>query len=716
MENKNIGEEFLEQKYWSNKKFREAAEKTAERTKTREGKSVPNEPEALIENYLKRFTDIFEREDEQKRERGVKSIKRLLHRKYIIKPENISDEYIKGVLFGNFVEQKGYNRGDLKNPDIKQELIEQFNADTGYDFEDYSVPEKERNEIIEMVIKDQTTRLNSWFDYLTGPEAEENIPAAYRYWTFAEMLKLGSYDDERQTYNKRAPNTVTNFPELDQQALALVLDEIRAKQKNETSQLVLTEKKDQDEFRKRLDSENFGKLYGFTQEYLKSLRLPTEQLTIIKGKWKVFPKGSDAGEIAKALSGFHTQWCIAGEGTAQGYLSHSDLHIYFSQDQEGKNTIPRACIVDSKERGITEVRGTMSDETSKQHLDDYITPVVDEHLASMGGGEKWRDTMQDMKQLANIHIKSLQGEELLKDDLRFLYEIDKEIHSTGFDRDPRIAQILKGRDIKEDLSLILNTSKDKISTTQEEALSGDIVFHYGDLNLDNLTSAEGLELPESIGGSLYLGRLTSAAGLKLPKSISGDLYLGRLTSAAGLKLPESISGGLYLDSLTSAEGLELPESISGDLDLGGLTSAEGLKLPESIGGYLDLGSLTSAAGLKLPESISGGLYLGSLTSAAGLELPESIGGDLDLRSLTSAAGLELPESIGGNLRLDNLTSAAGLKLPKSIGGDLYLDNLTSATRLELPESIGGSIRLGSLTSAEKEVLISRYPHLASKIL
>ena len=712
----NFGEKFLKQKHWSSEEFRKATEKTAERTKTREGKSVPNEPEALIENYLKRFTDIFEREDEQKRERGVKSIKRLLHRKYIIKPENISDEYIKGVLFGNFVEQKGYNRGDLKNPDIKQELIEQFNADTGYDFEDYSVPEKERNEIIEMVIKDQTTRLNSWFDYLTGPEAEENIPAAYRYWTFAEMLKLGSYDDERQTYNKRAPNTVTNFPELDQQALALVLDEIRAKQKNETSQLVLTEKKDQDEFRKRLDSENFGKLYGFTQEHLESLRLPTEQLTIIKGKWKVFPKGSDAGEIAKALSGFHTQWCIAGEGTAQGYLSHSDLHIYFSQDQEGKNTIPRACIVDSKERGITEVRGTMSDETSKQYLDDYITPVVDEHLASMGGGEKWRDTMQDMKQLADIHIKSLQGEELLKDDLRFLYEIDKEIHSTGYDRDPRIAQILKGRDIKEDLSLILNISKDKISTTQEEALSGDIAFHYGDLNLDNLTSAEGLELPESIGGSLYLGRLTSAAGLKLPKSISGDLYLGRLTSAAGLKLPESISGGLYLDSLTSAEGLELPESISGDLDLGGLISAEGLKLPESIGGYLDLGSLTSAAGLKLPESISGGLYLGSLTSAAGLELPESIGGDLDLRSLTSAAGLELPESIGGNLRLDNLTSAAGLKLPESIGGNLRLDNLTSAAGLELPESIGGDINLGSLTSDEKEMLISKYPHLASKIL
>ena len=66
-----------------------------------------------------------------------------------------------------------------------------------------------------------------------------------------------------------------------------------------------------------------------------------------------------------------------------------------------------------------------------------------------------RTKMQDMKQLADIHKKSLQGEELLEDDLRFLYEIDKEIHSTGYGYDPRIAQILKGRDIKEDLSLIL---------------------------------------------------------------------------------------------------------------------------------------------------------------------------------------------------------------------------------------------------------------------
>ncbi len=92
----------------------------------------------------------------------------------------------------------------------------------------------------EMAIKDQKTRLDSWFNYLTSDEAERNIPAAYRYWALAEMLKLGSYDDERKAYNIRTPNTAAPFPELDQQALALVLDEIRKKQKGEPSQLLLT--------------------------------------------------------------------------------------------------------------------------------------------------------------------------------------------------------------------------------------------------------------------------------------------------------------------------------------------------------------------------------------------------------------------------------------------------------------------------------------------
>ena len=81
---KESGEEFLRGRYWDQEKFREAADKTAERTEKREGRTIPDQPEERIENYIKRFTDIFEREDEQARARGIEAIKRLLHRKFII--------------------------------------------------------------------------------------------------------------------------------------------------------------------------------------------------------------------------------------------------------------------------------------------------------------------------------------------------------------------------------------------------------------------------------------------------------------------------------------------------------------------------------------------------------------------------------------------------------------------------------------------------------
>ena len=111
----------------------------------------------------------------------------------------------------------------------------------------------------------------------------------------------------------------------------------------------------------------------------------------------------------------------------------------------------------------------------------------------------------------------------------------------------------------------------------------------------------------------------------------------------------------------------------------------------------------------------GTLDLSSLRSAEGLTLPNSISGDLTLSSLRSAEGLTLPNPIGGGLYLNSLSSAEGLTLPNSIGGGLYLNSLSSAEGLTLPNSIGGGLYLNSLSSADKEILRSKFPHLASKI-
>lgn len=196
---------------------------------------------------------------------------------------------------------------------------------------------------------------------------------------------------------------------------------------------------------------------------------------------------------------------------------------------------------------IAEIRGV----DSNQNLDHKIagSGVLTEKLNEFPDGEKYLKKESDMKRLTEIDNKHQAGEELSAGDLKFLYQIDAKIDGFGYQSDPRIKELLKSRDARTDLAELFDCRPDQISLSEEESLSGDIQFHYGNLYLSSLTSAEGLILPTSIGGYLDLGSLTSAEDLILPTSIGGDLYLDRLTSAEGL---EKITGVSCKISIPSA--------------------------------------------------------------------------------------------------------------------------------------------------------------------
>ena len=97
-------------------------------------------------------------------------------------------------------------------------------------------------------------------------------------------------------------------------------------------------------------------------------------------------------------------------------------------------------------------------------------------------------------------------------------------------------------------------------------------------------------------------KLTVEYDSELDKAIVlGDIILGSLKSAEGLQLPETVGGYLRLNSLESADGLKLPENIGGGLILSGLTSAEGLQLPETVGYSIWLYDLSPSDKQKLRE-------------------------------------------------------------------------------------------------------------------
>jgi len=589
-----------------------------------------NKEKNKVDTWLKNMESFHKRHRDNEIEMDM--IRDAFHNEYVIKPEDVPQSYFENQQ--RMARELGHG-----NIEINDEIREQA---------------------IDVIISDQKSTLDNWTNYILS-EDSDSYPMWAKYCALRSITKLSSYDKESKSFGTRRKDTVAPFPDLNREALAYVVDAIVKKANKEN----IGTKENNPELEKLIQSENFGKLYAYAIE--KVTPTETNKLVNTEGEWRKYNQNSDHMPLVESLQGYGTGWCTAGESTAEAQLNGGDFYVFYSKDEEGKYTIPRAAIRMNGKNEIGEVRGIGPD----QNLDPYIGETVDKKLKDFPDGEKYKKKTKDMELLTVIDKKYKNNEELTKEDLRFLYEFDSKIEGFGYEKDPRINELLQKRDIKEDISLITGFSKEEISITREEALKQGIKFHYGDLDLSGLKSAEGLKLPESIGG---------------------NLNLSDLESAEGLKFPESIGGGLGLWRLESAEGLKLPKSIGGDLGLWNLKSAEGLKFPESIGGKLNLWRLESAEGLKLPKSI-GGLDLRGLKSAEGLKLPESIGGDLDLRGLESAKGLKLPESIGGKLNLWSLKSAEGLKLPESIGGDIYLENLTSA---------------------EKETLRKKYPNLTIK--
>jgi hypothetical protein len=438
------------------------------------------------------------------------------------------------------------------------------------------------------------------------------------------------------------------------------------------------------EFKNLLNTENFSKIY--TQFLIEMPEYSKEGLKETRGKWVKYEQDSKPDELVKSLEGYPLEWCTANIDTARTQLKGGDFHVYYSINEDGEAKVPRVAIR-MENNNIAEVRGIAPD----QNVDPYISDVVKEKMTEFPDSEEYEKKSEDMKKLTEIEEKNNSKQELTKDDLRFLYQIDSTIDGFGHHKDPRIKELIDKREIKSDLSKATGLSREEISINTKEFLNGEnIKYHYGDLILNNLTSCKDIKLPETITGSLDLHELISTEGLELPKNIKGDLLLSELISPVGLVLPETIQGSLDLGNLKSATGLKFPRSIGNSLYLNNLISEEGLELPKIVEGGLDLRRLISANDIKFPKAVGANLMLGSLTSVEGLILPKYIGWRLELGNITSVIGLELSETtVEGNINLDSLTSIEGFELPKDFKDKFELYDLPQEEKDKLLKKFPG---------------------------
>lgn len=526
-----LGEQFIHSK--DQKLHTSAPVRHEQKRKKSKGEEVSQKPAEKLEawfNVLEK-THLGHRDDPRVLER----IKEYYHKKYVIKPDDIPQGYYDNQK--RLAREQGH--GDIE---VTDELKEQLS---------------------EVIITDQKSTLDNWVNYLTSPDSD-STPMWAKYWAFNGMVKLSSFDKEKHAFGKRDKGTVAPFPDLNREALAYVVDAVIKKANKE--KIPATE--GNQELKQLLDGANFGKLYAYAIEKV----TPTEQNELLNtaGEWVKYDKGSKHMSLVKSLQGHGTGWCTAGESTAEAQLKNGDFYVYYSYDKNGKPTIPRVAIRKEGDE-IAEVRGI----AFEQNLDPYIGDVVKKKLAEFPDGKAYEKKTEDMKKLTQIEKKAKAGQDLTKDDLIFLYEINSAIEGFGYQKDPRIVAIRKQRDPLKDAPIVFDCRPDQIAHNKDE-INKDTKAFVGEFYpgiFDELP-----ETVEHICTALSEGKIMQkeiAIGGKNAKELERDLAeKGYKTSDLAKKMMESED----FKPLKKAEKLDLV--VLSVKDLGFPEGATGQKIYE----------------------------------------------------------------------------------------------------------------------------------------
>lgn len=618
-----------------------------------------------IRKYLNRLESIH---NSVKDKNMLNVLKKYYYDKYVIKKENISDDYF------DYLEENALNRG------------------LGHIRYNKGILDREKD----VIISDQKKSLDLWIDYFVSDDSKM-YPMWFKYYVFQSVIKLGSFDKEKNIFNSRNENTVNIFPELNREAVGLMYDYFNK---------LLNDKKDYNlsdrELETLINGGSFRKIYAYI---IKKLSLVDKNKTSAnEGIWIKYDRGTDHIPLVKSLEGKGTGWCTAGEATAKEQLDGGDFYVYYSYDLEGNATVPRVAIR-MEEDNIAEIRGI----EKHQNIESEMEQVVLEKLKEFSDGNLYLKKVSDMDRLTKIYKKFKSGiNDFDNDELRFLYQLDNKIEGFGYQDDPRIKEILNSRNKKKDLSKVLNCSMDKIILKDDyymypsvDTIKSGIVYYEGDIELEEVSqytklpkyisgdlvlnnkNLDEVELPLYVGGDVYLNYLEHIEHITLPKFIGGNIDLSGLKSVYNYTFPEIVYGALGLRNVVSMKNVVMPKNIYSYCKLSSLKEIEEVTMPNNVSGGLFIEGLEHASNLKFPDFV-GAIFMGNLKEASNVIFPKKVSANFDLRSLKNILNVTFPEEVGGIYELTSLEDIKDLALPKKVSS-LILSSLKSIDGLELPE-------------------------------
>ncbi len=153
-----------------------------------------------------------------------------------------------------------------------------------------------------------------------------------KYYALRGLLKLGKYDKEKQKFSERTKKTIAPFPELNREALGMVLARVKEYYEHD--------KRDAEPaWNALLQGANFGKLYSRAMQDIVANAPTKEEKEILEGSWRIYAQGENGDDLKHSLQGFNTGWCTAEGDTASVQLQGGDFHVFYSKNKLRKREL-----------------------------------------------------------------------------------------------------------------------------------------------------------------------------------------------------------------------------------------------------------------------------------------------------------------------------------------------------------------------------------------
>jgi len=311
---------------------------------------------------------------------------------------------------------------------------------------------------------------------------------------------------------------------------------------------------------------------------------------MINGKWVKYDINSNINQLINSVKDVNADWRRVTNPDIINYTldyNNGEIYVYYTIDKNNNYTVPRMFIEVTRNGGYPRI-GLVYGIEKYENVECELLDILKNKLDEIGDKKfLYNERIADIKLLNHIYEKHNKGETLTVDEIKFLYEFDREIRYFGFSKDNKVAELRKARKNMGDMNQVFRAMDD---------YDGDIEFSFP-------SYSDGSIFPKHIKGNFVLKKIKNLVNCILPLEVEGDIVLPNVKSMKYVLCGKNVSGSILVPSLETTDHVIFANNVKKDFKACSLQKVSNTVFSRNVRGDMHLECLKEAKNSVWPENV-----------------------------------------------------------------------------------------------------------------